>query len=740
MLLSLGAVSAIQAQAPYHRVHAEAIAQSKGTRTERNGDAGTYITDIHTGDWLKLQAVDFGNIKADEPLRELKVRAASATEGGSLELHLDSLQGSCIAKIDIEETGSWERWQTFKAELSQRVAGVHDLYLTFGGKAESELFRLDHWQISTPVKNLWFWSDVPDPDIIRVDEYYYLVSTTMHLMPGAPVMRSRDLVTWETVSYLFDEIHDTPRYDLTTPHLIDNEAQGENSGGIGFGEGNDAIGTVYGRGQWATSIRYHEFKSGPMKGEKLFFALFTANDAPHRSWLYKTDDPAKGWTLVARLPHYHDASLMFDDDDHCYVYYDGGDVKLARLNETLTEPDPTWQIRNLETRKHMPTGLLEGSRAFKKDGYYYLSMIAWPQSGRQQICYRSRKVEGPYDEMKVILKSKFGGWNYVGQGTVVDGKDGEWYGVIFQDRDGVGRSLTLSPCEWVDGWPMIGTDPQLKPATDEGTDAEAERYVPAYMNLYSEAYETNAYTSVLNADGYISITKSDEFDGQSTLGSQVPLWQWNHNPVDSMPGKKGQVPCWTLDERPGYLRLRTTPASLQKVGNTNRGTLFGLYQAHNTLTQRMEGPTCEGAVLLDVSHMKDGDRAGLAAFNGHSGILTIERNGSKYELVLTHEEVALTNQEHAIREVKRQEVIRIAMNKNRQIALKVTGDFRPGAKDNATFWYSIDGGKQWQQIGGNYQMRFDYRLFFMGTKFAIFNYATRQLGGYVDVDWFHYNH
>lgn len=727
---------------PYQRVEAETMAYSKGLKAEQTDATGVYISEIHNGDWMQLRCVDFGTPEADEPQREVKVRAASGLRGGQIEMHLDSLGGTIIATIDITGTGGWEQWQSFKAPLTQKVSGTHDLFLAFKGRKGPKLFNLDYWQISTPVRNLWFWSDVPDPDIIRVGEYYYLVSTTMHLMPGAPVMRSKDLVTWETVSYLFDQIHDTPRYDLTTPYQVGEEAKGDNSGGIGFGEGNDAIGTVYGRGQWATSIRYHEFKTGPLKGEKLFFALFTANDAPHKSWLYKTDDPAKGWTLVARLPHYHDASLMFDDDDRCYVYYDGGDVKLARLSEDLTQADPAWEIKNLHTRQLMPMGLLEGSRAFKHDGYYYLSMIAWPQSGRQQICYRSKSIDGPYDEMKVILKSKFGGWNFVGQGTVVDGKDGEWYGVIFQDRDGVGRSLTLSPCEWVDGWPLIGNNPAIIPAQGEGIDAEAERYVPAYMQLYPEATATTAYTSNLSSKGYISITKSDEFDQTTTLGSMVPLWQWNHNPVDSVARKNGKMmqPYWTLNERPGYLRLYTVDSSLQPAGEVTRGAKFGLYQAHNTLTQRMEGPTCAGAILLDIRKMKDGDRAGFAAFNGHSGVLTIERNGSKTYLVLTHEEIELTNQEHALRELKREEVARIDISGKKQVALRITGDFQPGHNDNATFWYNLDGSDQWTQIGGDYRMRFDYRRLFMGTKFAIFNYSTKQSGGYVDVDWFHYQH
>ena len=80
-------------------------------------------------------------------------------------------------------------------------------------------------------KNPVLWADVPDPDVIRVGDDFYLMSTTMHLMPGGPVMHSKDLVNWRTASYLFDRLTDSPKYDM----------QG---------------GTVYGRGQWATSLKY----------------------------------------------------------------------------------------------------------------------------------------------------------------------------------------------------------------------------------------------------------------------------------------------------------------------------------------------------------------------------------------------------------------------------------------------------------------------------------------------------
>ena len=82
------------------------------------------------------------------------------------------------------------------------------------------------------------------------------------------------------------------------------------------------------------------------------------------------------------------------------------------------------------------------------------------------MCYRADKITGPY-EKKVILEADFGGFPYVGQGCIVDDAKGNWYGVIFQDRGGVGRVLTLMPCRWVDGWPMLGDADGQVPAVME---------------------------------------------------------------------------------------------------------------------------------------------------------------------------------------------------------------------------------------------------------------------------------
>ena len=505
------------------------------------------------------------------------------------------------------------------------------------------------------VKNPMLWADVPDPDVIRVGEYYYMVTTTMHLMPGAPIMRTKDFSRWETVGYLFDKLTDSPKYDLQE-------------------------GTVYGRGQWATSLKYHDGR---------FWALFAPNEGGPmgQTYIMTATDAAGPWTVHSRLRHFHDATLFFDDDGRVYVFYGTGQMcELSSDLKSVVEGSD----RQLFQREADETGLLEGSRVVKHDGRYYLLMIShvWaPGRHRREVCYRADSIGGPY-EKKVILESDFGGFPYVGQGTIVDGvpaADGTqpWYGVIFQDRGAVGRVLTLMPCRWVDGWPMLGDE---------------QGRVPDVMAVGGDEVKGT------------SLTVGDDFSNDK-LGLH---WQWNHNPVDG---------AWSLSERKGFLRLKTC----RVVQN--------LYEALNTLTQRMEGPRCTASVAVDVSHMVDGDRCGFAAFNGHSGVLTVALDGRRLTLAQSDMEVSLTEREKAVTQVDEKVVETVDLKKKtKTIYLRIDGDFNVG-RDIATFYYSLDG-KQWTKIGGDYKMRFDYRRLFMGTKYAIFNYATKATGGYIDVDEF----
>lgn len=505
------------------------------------------------------------------------------------------------------------------------------------------------------VQNPMLWADVPDPDVIRVGDTFYLVSTTMHLMPGAPIMKSKDLKNWETVGYIFDKLTDSPKYDMKE-------------------------GTVYGRGQWATSLKYHNGK---------FYALLAPNEAGAMGDTYIfTADKAEGpWKILSRMRHFHDCSLFFDDDNRVYVVYGTGEMMELKSDLSDVIEGTHQQIFQREADE---TGILEGSRVIKHNGKYYLLMISHvyePGKHRREVCYRADDIHGPW-EKQVILESEFGGFSYEAQGTIVDTEDGDWYGIIFQDRGGVGRVLTLMPCRWINGWPMLGDENGKVPDT---------------------------VRALRNGEPKTSIVNSDDFD-DTKLGLH---WQWNHNPIDN---------AWSLTERPGFLRLKTS----RVVPN--------IYLAPNSLTQRMMGPTSSASVCIDLSHLKDGDCAGFAAFNSDSGLLTVKKKGKRLVLEMSEQKVELTEREKAVTAVEEKLIESVDLKQNK-IWLRIDADFRPstdnrfGGKDLATFYYSLDG-EQWTRIGSDYKMAFDWRRFFMGSKFTLFCYATKKAGGYADFDYF----
>ena len=666
---------------PYRRVEAETMAFSHGVKTEQNDSVGVYVTSIHNGDYIKLQNVDFG----DKTPRMFTARVASGLRGGAIEIRIDSLGGQLLGRLEVPGTGGWEQWCTLTTDLTSIVRGHHDLCFVFTGRKGPKLFNFDWWemrglqQVNMPlsqtkytadpvplgdyetlkmekIQNPMLWSDVPDPDVIRVGDTFYMVSTTMHLMPGAPIMRSKDLKNWETVGYIFDRLTDSPKYDLLQ-------------------------GTAYGRGQWATSLKYHNGK---------FYALLAPNErgAMGDTYIFSAEKAEGPWNIVSRMRHFHDCSLFFDDDGRVYVIYGTGEM--MELKPDLSDViEGTHQ--HIFQREPDEQGLLEGSRMIKHNGKYYLLMISHtyaPGRHRREVCYRADDIHGPY-EKQVILESEFGGFSYEAQGTIVDTPEGDWYGIIFQDRGGVGRVLTVMPCRWINGWPMLGDENGKVP---------------------------DIVRPLISGQPTTSIVKSDDFR-ETKLGLH---WQWNHNPIDA---------AWSLTQRPGYLRLKT-----------NR-IVPNIYLAPNTLTQRMEGPTCSGAIAMDITKMKDGDCAGLAAFNSDTGALVIKKKGKRLMLEMNEMTVELSDRDKEVMKVEENTIESICL-KNNKIWLRIDADFQlreRGGHDSANFYYSLDG-EQWTKIGTtDYRMRFDWQRFFMGTKFAIFCYATKKSGGYVDIDAFDYS-
>lgn len=544
-----------------------------------------------------------------------------------------ALADAGIRNTYYESPGTHHEWLTWRRCLREFVP---------------LLFRQDRntYTAANPI----LWADTPDPDVIRVGDDYYMVTTTMHLMPGCPVWHSRDLVNWEIVSYVFDTIDDNSRY-----HLID--------------------GTVYGKGQWATTLRYHD---------GTYYVHFSPNDAPFRSFVYTAKSPAGPWTLQNRMPHFHDASILFDDDGRVYITSGSGNIRLCELKPDLSDVMPGGIDQTIITLDDNTRGLHEGSRIIKHDGKYYIFIINWPAGGpRRQLVYRSDNITGPY-EYREIINDRYAGFPYVAQGTVVDDVDGNWWGIFFQDRDAVGRVLTLNPVKWVDGWPLVG-------------DMQGH-VLPTFEYMSAGVKPTR-------------ISRPDSFDA-ATLGFH---WQWNHCPDNS---------AWSLSARPGSLRLATS----RVVDN--------IYLAPNTVTQYMEGPQCMGTVELDLSGMKAGDVAGFGAFNGHSALLSIEKIKNRKYLVRRNVTVNFKEGDKVVESVDDEELMRVPLDGDR-VWLRIKGDFTL-PHDTATLWYSTDGGDNWTQAGPEFKMRYDYRRLFMGTRFAIFNYATKSVGGYIDVNNFDY--
>jgi beta-xylosidase len=195
---------------------------------------------------------------------------------------------------------------------------------------------------------------------------------------------------------------------------------------------------------------------------------------------------------------------------------------------------------------------------------------------------------------------------------------------------------------------------------------------------------------------------NDEFARKKGEPALPLVWQWNHNPDNNL---------WSVTERKGFLRLKT-------------GRIDSLFlKSRNTLTQRTFGPVCSGSTLLDATNMKDGDFAGLTAFQrkfGQVGVKIV--NGKKYLFMVSNKTDKPT------------EIQSIPLSQN-TVYLKIECNFRDKI-DIAEFFYSLDG-KKWNPIGGSLGMEYTLMEHFMGYRFGLFNYASKTPGGFADFDYFH---
>jgi arabinoxylan arabinofuranohydrolase len=125
---------------PFVRVEAETIAWEEGIETAKDEKAGVYVTDISNGDYIKVRSVDFG-----KGAKSFDANVASATSGGSIEIHVDSPTGKLLGTCVVKSTGGATNWTVQSCKVT-KVQGVHDIYFVFKG-GEGNLFNFDWWKL-----------------------------------------------------------------------------------------------------------------------------------------------------------------------------------------------------------------------------------------------------------------------------------------------------------------------------------------------------------------------------------------------------------------------------------------------------------------------------------------------------------------------------------------------------------------------------------------------------------------
>lgn len=448
-------------------------------------------------------------------------------------------------------------------------------------------------------------------------------------------------------------------------------------------------GNRYGKGQWATALRY-------WGGE--FHVLFTSNS--NGTFIYSSSDMKGPWkkTVIYDAPyhplidrfeplkqqdkgdgfHHHilyDPGFLIDNDNRIYVVHGNSLNYITEIDPVSCQP--LGEARLLY-QAHRPG--LEGNRPYHIGDYYYVICTYGGSHSGNVTCLRSKSLDGPWEEREVMCEGARYPESHILQACLIPLESGETWAMAFMDMGVLGRIPHLVPVYWCDGWPIFG-----------GLDGNLTLRKPLIKKGQAQP-ETRPEKQTL--------ATSDDFSS-TELGLQ---WQFNHNP---------NAKAYSLIERPGWLRLHALKTYSKEAT---------LLMARNTLTQRLFGPNSQATVKIDASHLKQGDEAGLAILNIPYGTLTVSRKGKGF-------------------------IIRQTIGDENKV--ETTGEFSITAKEASNIWlrvrtkaisaladfsYSLDG-INFTSLGDTFHMVYS-GTYFVGNRFALFCYNTRQNGGYIDIDSF----
>lgn len=378
------------------------------------------------------------------------------------------------------------------------------------------------------------------------------------------------------------------------------------------------------------------------------------------------------WTRKAQLNNCYYDAGMMIDDDDT-IYVAYGNTQLSVAQ---LSKDGTSQVKNqVVFNTPSDVGTLEGSRMYKYKGNYYIFSTR-PANG-QYVLKSTNGPFGPYTLKQLLLNlgSPISGGGVPHQGGLVDTPNGDWYYMAFVDSYPGGRVPALAPITWgSDGFPTLTT----------------------VGGKWGSSYKYPLTTHTVKPH-----TGTDSFSG-TALG---PEWEWNHNPD-------------------------TTKFAVNNGLTLTAATVTSdLYAARNTLTHRILGPNSSGTIILNYGNMKDGDRAGFALLRDTSAWIGVQRTGDTFRISMWS---GLTMTSSWTTQSTGSETSGATVSGGK-IWLRIYADITVGSGKQGRFSYSTDG-TSFKQLG-TLTLNNNWP-FFMGYRYAIFNYATKALGGSVQVSSF----
>ena len=365
---------------PYRKVEAETMAFSKGIKTEQNDEVGVYVTDIHNGDYIKLQNVAFGN----KIPRVFTARVASGLRGGQIEIRLDSIHGRLLGTVNVPGTGGWEKWQTITLDLdystltdlnapSRTISGLNlpataDVYFVFTGRKGPKLFNFDWWelrameQINMPLFQTKYTAD-PSPMVVGDTLFLYTShDASPEDIPDANEKNSAgffmyDWLLWSTT----DMVNWTEHGAVASLKEFPWRSR-EN--------GAWAIQTVERNGKY--------YLYAPLHGHGIGVLVADSPYGPFK-------DPL-GEPLVWQKEHWEDIdpSVFIDDNGQAWMYWGNPHIYFIKLNEDMISTSGDIYVVNQQDGVARPV---------KEEGAKINLRVPWSQKATWAVQHYQ---EGPW--------------------------------------------------------------------------------------------------------------------------------------------------------------------------------------------------------------------------------------------------------------------------------------------------------------------------------------------------------